>query len=168
MKDIEKMFDEGLAIVRECCGADALEGRIYRPISISNSRSRWGCCNTSADRKRHRITISGLILADEVPNDAVMSVIVHEILHSCKNGGSHKGMWKIYAVQVMRKHPELKITRTTPASMFHLEDTVNRAKKYVVKCTECGREFHRARISGCIKNPERYRCKCGGKIIRIK
>ena len=111
---------------------------------------------------------SKLILEDMVPDDAVMSVIVHEILHSCKHGGSHKGMWKIYATQVMRKHPELVITRTTPASTFHLENTVKSTKKYIVKCTQCGREYYKSRNIGCVKNPEKYRCKCGGRIVRVK
>ena len=79
MKDIEKMFDEGLRIVSESCGSDSFEGVIARPVTISNSTSRWGSCRTTADRKRHRITISKLILEDMVPDDAVMSVIVHDV-----------------------------------------------------------------------------------------
>ena len=40
--------------------------------------------------------------------------------------------------------------------------------KYIVKCKGCGQEFYYHRQGNVVKNPENYRCKCGGMLVLIK
>lgn len=35
---------------------------------------------------------------------------------------------------------------------------------YIIICNNCGKKIYRQRESKVIKNPEKYRCKCGGKL----
>lgn len=168
MKDLEKMFDEALLIVADCIGKDKIEF-IYRPITINTrAKKRWGMCRKSEDG-RNRIEISKRILNDKVDNNAVMCVIIHEILHACKDGDAHTGAWKQYAAMVNQKYPQYKISRLTPASRFGLEKEQTEKMKYAIKCTKCGNMHYSSRLSNTIKNPSGYRCAiCGGKFKRIR
>lgn len=164
--NIEKMVDEALEIVKDCIGEDKIN-RIYRPITInSRAKSRWGRCTRGS--YGYTIEISERLLGNRVPKDEVMNVIIHEILHSCKEGMSHKGMWKVYADKVNRKYPQYHITRTTSAENFGLQEEQNLIKRqYAIKCTKCGNIHYSSKLSKSIQFPERYRCGCcGGSMVR--
>ena len=167
MKDIYELFSEAYAIVEECCG-DVI-GEIT-DLSINNrSKKRWGMCHHDYKTDTFQLQISKRILADEVPYNATLSVMVHEILHSCDGGQSHTGKWKVYAKQVMDKHPDLTITRTTPAEFFRLEPREMPKRKYAIRCTKCGKVISRARMCTVIKYPELCTHKyCGGSFERVK
>lgn len=170
MRDIEAMFDEARDVVSRVVGEENI-GFIYRPITINyRAKSRWGRCECSSDRKRFRIQISYRLLSENADYDAVMSTLIHEILHACKGGQSHKGMWKTYATRVNVRFPQYNITRTTSAATFGLEmEYTIPESKYEIKCEHCGKIFHRTKMSAAVQHPERYRCGvCNGKLIRIK
>ena len=165
MKNLEKMFDEALDIVKTTIGEDKVE-YIYRPITINKRARRWGSCTSSIDG-RHRIEISDKLLDDGVSYDATMNTLIHEILHACKNGQSHKGMWKIYANKINSKHPQFNIKRTTSYAEKGIEipETV---KKYAVECEKCGFTHYGQRMSKLFKMPERYsHNNCGGHFKRV-
>ena len=167
MKNLEKMTDRAIEIVKECCGENSLT-EICRPITINTrATSRWGCCRKSGNISR--IEISSRILRDEVPEDATMSIIVHEVLHACKGTKGHTGLWKSYAWQVNRKYPELEIARTASAEKFGLEEEQKEIKRqYAIRCTHCGQMHYSSKLSKSIKFPERYRCgRCGGNLERV-
>ena len=166
MKDVNKMFDDGMNIVKECCGD------IVKPISKvsvnTRAESRWGQCKYR--NGSYEIEISYRLLSDVVPMHAAMSTMVHEILHATDSVG-HGEIWKHYARKVMQKHPELSITRTSSASKFNLpeERTTSRYKKiYAIKCMSCGKKHFSTRYSKSIQHPDWYRCKCGGKLERVQ
>ena len=35
---------------------------------------------------------------------------------------------------------------------------------HLAVCERCGQEFKRARASNLVQHPERYRCRCGGRL----
>ena len=164
MKDINLMYKTGLSIVRECCGD------IVKPISKvsvnTRAESRWGQCKYR--NGSYEIEISYRLLSDVVPMHAAMSTMVHEILHAT-DAHHHDSTWKRYARQVMRKHPELSITRTSSADKFNLPDTRRLPKyKYAIECCNCGMVHRSSRMSKSIKHPDWFSCgKCGGKFKRV-
>lgn len=40
--------------------------------------------------------------------------------------------------------------------------------RYLIKCEKCGREYPRQRCSAVVKNPKKYRCRCGGRLTVFK
>ena len=168
MRDIQLLLKDGQKIVSECIGTDKMYEIVNLKIN-TRARSRWGQCKTISKGKCE-IEISSKILDDNVPYNAVLSTMVHELLHACKGGHGHRGKWKEYANKVNSSHPELSITRCTSASFFGLKNEPRQLPKqiYVIKCTSCGNRFTRQKMSKAIKNIDRYRCgKCHGKLIVI-
>jgi predicted SprT family Zn-dependent metalloprotease len=168
MKELNEIYKKGRAIVEECCGP--VIGNIFVVKTNSRAMARWGRCDYHRGYNTYSIQISKRILADEVPYEAVLSTMIHEILHTCQGAEGHGAVWQQYARQVMRKHPELKITRTTPASAFGLgEEQAEFRQKYAIKCEKCGMTHYSSKLSRSIQHPERYRCgHCGGKMVRAK
>lgn len=168
MKNLEKLTERGFEIVKECCGADVINSNIRRPFQINwRAKTRWGQCSLVCGR--YTIEISHRILRDDVPDNAALGTIVHEILHACKGGHSHTGMWKIYANQVNAKYPELAISRCTSADKFGLEEEQREIRRrYAIRCVECGVTHYSSKKSKSIQHPDWYRCKCGGELERIQ
>lgn len=174
MKDLNALFKKGLAIVADSCGAEVI-GNIRKVTINTRAKTRWGMCkmyNSGGHYSGYIIEISDKILQDRVPEDATMSTIVHEILHACKGGHGHKGLWKQYADKVMRKYPNLTITRTASAGFFGLSSgpgsTSQVALTYLIQCTNCGLKHYSSKLSKTIKYPYKYRCgRCGGELKRI-
>lgn len=166
MKNVEALFDESLEIVKKVVGENNLI-KINRPVLINTrATSRWGLC-----KKRNNIAtieISNRILDDKVPTNAIMSVMIHEILHACKDCSGHTGTWKYYAEKVNRLYPQYKISRCASSEEFNLkEEQIELKNKYGIKCIKCGRIHYSSKLSKTIQYPERYRCHCGGKLERI-
>ena len=42
----------------------------------------------------------------------------------------------------------------------------SRPARYRLVCTRCGAELTRCRRSPLVEHPERYRCRCGGRLRR--
>lgn len=170
MKDLNKLFNEGLEIVKETCGAHVI-GNIRKVVVNTRAKTRWGLCkkyNSGGHYSGYIIEISDMILQDQVPDDATMSVIVHEILHACNGGFKHTGAWKVYADWVMSKYPNLTITRTAKAEFFGFTNNSEVIRKYAIQCVDCGMTHYSSKLSTTIKYPYRYRCaRCGGKLERL-
>ena len=167
MKDLEKMFDEALEIVKENIGDYEIR-KIVRPITINyRAKKRWGLCETSPDRAR--IEISSRILRDEIPDDATMNVIIHEILHSVKGCKGHKGLWRSLANRITR-NTKYKISKGDSAESFGLqEEQMQLMRKYACSCERCGAVIYKSRETQFIKHPEWYtHRKCGGHFKRTQ
>lgn len=164
MKDLQALFEEGLRIV-ESCGIE------HYPISKCTvnrrAKMRWGCCKIRYGT--YSIEVSDRILEDSVPDNATMSVIVHEILHATNSYG-HDWRWQRYARMVMAQYPELDIRQADAPEKFGYksEDEILRAK-YILRCTKCGHEWGHHRMSNVVKYPSLYHHqRCGGALERVK
>ena len=165
MKNLEMLFDEAIEIVKECIGEDKIEF-IYRPITVNTrAKKRWGMCTSSPDG-RHRIQISSKLLSEDVSYEATMNTIIHEILHACKKGQCHTGLWKVYANMINAGYPQFNIKRTTSYEEKGMERP-QVERRYAVKCSRCGYMHYGQRFTNIFKYPESYSHKtCGGKFIR--
>ena len=166
MKDLGKMYLEARKIVEEVCG-DVI-GDITYIETNSRAQTRWGMCKYNTQTQTYTIQISSRILADEVPYNATMSTIVHEVLHATEGGHGHKGKWASRAEKINKAHPELKITRCTSASEFGLESYKNKKPyKYAVECPSCGRVWRKRKKTALIKQPWRFQCRpCGETLVQ--
>lgn len=122
------------------------------------ARTRFGCCI----RRDGRYTIElSAKLAEEGGEDAILQVLVHEVLHTCYGCSNHGARWKGYA-QRMNDAYGYCVRRTDNYSRLGIED--DRPVRYYVVCAQCGRRIPRMKRSALVDHPERYRCACGGPL----
>lgn len=125
------------------------------------ARTRFGCCI----RKEGKYTIElSAQLAEQGSGDAILQVLVHEVLHTCYGCSNHGVRWKGYA-QRMNEAYGYHIRRTDNYIGLGLED--DRPVRYYVVCGKCGRRIPRMKRSPLVDHPERYRCACGG-VLRVE
>ena len=132
------------------------------------AKARWGLCKKFPDGT-YEIEIAKALLQDNVEDTAVKNTIIHELLHTCQGCCKHTGRWKQYADRVNRYLPQYNIKRTTSTE----EKGVELRRKtpvyhYVLRCAACGQEIKRQKKTAVVEHPEHYRCKCGGKLNRIR
>lgn len=151
MKNLKKLADECIEDLT-CLG-------IYPHCPSDNfsvnyrAKNRWGQC--ARRNGSYYITISNRLLEDNVDDHSTKQTIMHELLHSCDNCMTHKGEWKRLAGIVNAKLG-YHITRCTSASELlpkeNIEDRpIYHNTEYVIRCTNCGKEFHYYRESRFVK-----------------
>lgn len=129
----------------------------------TRAKSRFGACKVRKNtlgKRVYTIEISSEILGCETKD--ISSVIIHELLHTCRGCFNHGKKWKIYSALVKEKLG-YDISRTQTYEDFGLNKPNEKEEiKYIVKCSGCGAEFPRKRLCNLVKNPQNYRCgKCG-------
>lgn len=131
------------------------------PHVTLNTRAvaRFGCCVRRGPVCRIELA-ARLIQAGEAP---VLETLAHEVLHACRGCRNHGEHWRAYA-QRMNEAYGYRIQRTATWESMGLAD--EKPVRHLLVCESCGREFRRARSSPLVEHPERYRCKCGGHILR--
>lgn len=122
--------------------------------------SRFGCCKY----KEGRNTIEVARRVAEGPEKSCRAVLAHEILHTCWGCRNHGKRWNEYARR-MREAYGYAICRAATNEALGLEE--KRTYRYVLQCESCGAQFPRFRASSLTRHPERYRCRCGGRLIRV-
>lgn len=138
-----------------------------KPISYKSKTTKsWGNCRRTCDG--YYITVNNQLLDDDVPDKGLINTLLHELLHTIPNGMCHTGEWKKAADKVWDKLG-YKIKRTNSAEEKGISvEITQRNYNYALKCEKCGQIFGYTRMSKAVQNPDRCRCKCGGKVIRIK
>lgn len=166
MKDLQKIANECIA---ELNAIGISPAKNIRWTVNSRAKSRWGLCR-KLDRTTYEIQISDRLLQDEVSDTATKDTIVHELLHTLPRGSSHTGVWAAAAIKVNRCYPHYCIKRTTSSAEKGIEAVPREYNgKYAIRCTRCGTEIVRERMSAIIQHPERYCCaSCGGNLERIR
>lgn len=165
MKDLYKLAAQCQA---ELSAVGIPYGRVSRWTVNTRARTRWGMCK-KLPNGTFEIEIAAALLQDSVSDPAAKSTIIHELLHTVPGCTDHTGKWKVLAETVNRRLPMYQIKRTTSAQEKGLQ-TVRETPvyRYLLKCSGCGKEIRRQKKSAVIEYPERYRCTCGGKLIRIE
>ena len=165
MKDIRKLAGQCMT---DLASVDIPYGRVKLWIVNCRAKARWGLCKKRSDGY-FEIEIAEALLKDDVDDIATKNTIIHELLHTCPGCLKHTGRWKQYADKVNRLLPQYSIKRTTSAEEKGV--AVRRKEpvyRYCLKCSNCGKEILRQKKTAVIEHPERYRCKCGGKLTRIQ
>lgn len=162
MKDYMAMFNEAMNVV-ESLGIET--GNIVEVKLNYRAENRFGQCRRNNVTNTYSLNFNHLIFADESNEDEVMNTLIHEILHTCEGGMTHKGEWKRLADYVTA-NTRYNITRCTNYASFGIEKPKKEKKhNYVFVCEDCGQVFIRERSSRFTKNYHEYRCgKCGGEL----
>ena len=175
MKDLQKL-------VKECC--DELDAIAVKYSNVqkwsvnTRAKKRWGQCARIAPDS-FEISISAMLLADEVPDISAKQTIIHELLHTVDGCHDHQGKWKTYADYVNQRYPQYNIKRVSSYTEMGVTPPENRTASsagpavsgggYVLRCLGCGEVMVRLRKSRVITYYKRYRCsKCGGRLERLK
>ena len=124
-----------------------------------NSRAvrRFGRCIREGDR--YCIELSARLLSGS--ESACRTVLAHELLHTCAGCMNHGTRWKRYAARIQAALG-YEVTRSATDTALGTEPP---AAKYQIICSSCGRVLLRYRASPLTRNPERYRCRCGGTLF---
>lgn len=138
--------------------------KIEPHVSI-NARAvtRFGCCIFDGKAGSFRIEVARRVA--EGPEAGCRETLAHEVLHTCYGCRNHGKRWKEYAARMNRAYG-YTITRATTNEAMGVGES--RPYRYLFRCERCGVEFGRYRASALTRHPERYRCKCGGKIMRTE
>lgn len=123
----------------------------------TRARTRFGCCRSQMGR--HTIEVSAALLAAD--EQAVRQVLAHEVLHTCRGCANHGKAWQRWAAAMSARFG-YDIHRTDSHEALGLRD--DRPVRYVVVCSQCGSRIPRMKRSPLVEHPERYRCKCGGRL----
>ena len=155
-------FDRLLARVVDQARAIGLpvSERIHPHVAVNRRAvTRFGCCIRRGGE--YVIELSQRLL--EAPEAACMQTLAHEVLHTCPGCRNHGERWKDYARRMNRAWG-YAIARTGTCAELGVADA--RPVNHLVVCAACGMEFPRARRSPLVDHPERYRCRCGGGLVR--
>ncbi len=135
-----------------------VSARIHPHVSVnSRARTRFGCCRRVGET--YFIELSAVMLGAE--EDKVCRVLAHEVLHTCPGCANHGARWKAYAARLNAAYG-WGIVRADSFAGLGVED--GRVMKYRVVCTACGKTMERMKRSPLVDAPERYRCRCGGRL----
>lgn len=165
MKDLTKLVGE---CQRDLASLNILTGKVRNWTVNTRAKARWGyCVNVAKDL--FDIQIAAALLQDGVDDQAAKDTIVHELLHTIPGCFKHTGKWKQYANTINHLLPQYKIKRGFSYEEKCLEYPRQKPEaRYLLKCLKCGSEIGRQRMSAAVEHPEHYRCKCGGRLTRIK
>jgi len=165
MKDLMKLVGESQ---RDLASLNIRTGNVRNWSVNTRAKARWGYC-VKVSKGLFDIQIAAALLQDDVDDQAVKDTIVHELLHTIPGCFKHTGKWKQYANTINRLLPQYKIKRGSSYEEKGLEYLRPKPQcRYILKCLRCGSEIGRQRMSAAVEHPEHYRCKCGGRLTRIK
>ena len=126
----------------------------------TRAKKRYGRC--ICKNGRYEIELSAhLVHAD---SSFVYTVLAHEVLHTCPGCMNHGPHWKQYAARMGERYG-YSIART---AQYALVPGAPREAPYLLQCAACGTLFPRQRMSRSVREPGRYRCRCGGKLLRLR
>ncbi|MEG1858582.1 MAG: SprT-like domain-containing protein [Pseudoflavonifractor sp.] len=118
--------------------------------------TRFGCCVKKG--AEYTIEVSDRLLDHPA---ALRATLAHELLHTCRGCGNHGAQWKAYAAR-LGAALGCRIARTDTCQALGIPD--RKPVNHLLRCTACGLEIPRTKASPLVQHPERYRCKCGGRL----
>jgi hypothetical protein len=158
MKDLIMLYKTARSNV-ESLGIEV--GNIISVKPNNRAKSRWGQCKIEDNSDywwdtTYSININSRLLEDDIKDEKVISVIIHEILHTCEGCFNHGNLWKKYADLVNDCYSCYSIERTQCSNYFGIsvQERIE-SKKYKVVCGECGHIHYRNRMF------DTSRCTCG-------
>lgn len=162
----QNLEEIGIPVSREICPE----------IRLSKATSWYGQCqqNRVYQGKRYKFVISLSVYHLQSSEQAIRNTLIHELLHTCPGCLNHGPKWKTYASIVQKRYGYRIIRAGGDKDKDSLMEQARQQKraayetKYLLVCTKCSQQFVRFRKSNLVLHPEKYRCKCGGIIKRVK
>ena len=144
-------------------------------VQLFRSHTHLGqCCGPGTTKNKtsydYVIEVSEFVVNNSERN--LMNIILHELIHTCRDTSAHDRKWKHYA-SIANAEYGYDIKRTigdyTPGDIENLRrNKPVRERKYAVECPSCGWVWKRKTLSKLIVQPEEYTCsKCKCELRRI-
>lgn len=128
------------------------------------AKKRLGCCKKDRNTLKENFTIEISTVLDGESDQVVKEIIIHELLHTCKDCFNHGKKWKRLAALVNSAY-EYHIKTYADREILNIEEKAEGKLRYEIRCTQCRHVGYRYKRSKMIVNPHLYRCaKCGGAI----
>lgn len=160
-------------------------GQITIKIANRNNK-RYGCCKQENPDKRyktiqkngryryvkyerfekHTIEISRWVM--DLDDKIIKNTIMHELIHCMPFCNNHGEMFKRYA-KYINKNLGYDISRLGNKKEDYEKSNLEyeeKAYKYTIKCTSCGKVFNRNRLAKDFF--KKYRCLCNGKLTLLE
>lgn len=157
MANFQEMAKEVKRELETKCGFNFNDWLITFELN-NRFRTTLGDCTREYISKTAKIRIHGEMFTQGHYFE-VKQTIAHELCHVIQEGGGHGESFKCLA-SVVNQNTNYVITRTShnPAAKH------TGVYKYKIICEKCGATSLRQRATAITKNPENYRCTCGGKL----
>ncbi len=163
MNDFDSLLE---AVMEEATAAGIPVSDHIQPHVLVNRRAkkRFGQCIF----KDGTYTIELSVRLLEAPKHSCKQTIAHELIHTCQGCGNHGALFLHYA-EILNRRFGYHIKRTNSCEEMGIAPRAD-AKNvhYILLCEQCGKQIQRERYSPAVANPSRYRCRCGGRLRRIK
>lgn len=161
MTELQQHLD---ALLAQAIGQAAAVGapvssRICPQVRVNRrAKTRFGCCRASGGG--YVIEVAAALCAAR--DQAILQVLAHEVLHTCPGCANHGPAWKGWAAQMNRAYGYCIQTTDTHQALGLVDQ---RPVRYPVVCSRCGQRLPRMKRSPLVDHPERYRCRCGGRLF---
>ena len=137
-----------------------------RFVVNTRARKRFGQCQKQGGR--YVINISAFMLDERTGMNGLKSTIHHELLHTCPDCMNHGVRWKTYAAALNRAYGYCVNATNTPEE-YRVPQELQPLAKYILRCTKCGLEYKRQKMTATVSHPEKYHCgRCGVSLVRVK
>jgi predicted SprT family Zn-dependent metalloprotease len=137
MYDLNECLQECML---ELDNLDIKYGNIEKIYTNSKFSTTLGYCKKTNDSNTFVIEIAPHLLNESLDKNVLKEIIIHELLHSCKNSYNHGKNWQELANKVNNAYPQYNIH-----SSIHIEEFdkyyVNKKFKYILVCNKCGIEL---------------------------
>lgn len=131
------------------------------PMVRINTRAKSRLAQCKRNRSDNGFIIEVCSFMEQASKNSIKEILAHEILHTCPDCFNHGTKWQSHGMKMNRAHG-YNISRT--ADVINMGITIKKERNYVIQCQKCDKEIVRERMSNVIKNPENYRCSCGGNL----
>ncbi len=182
--DMQSYVDGQLAfVVRQVRDLGLIFIARINPHVYINTRAkcRFGACRKDYKTGKYIIELAEAMLT--APQEKIRQTLMHEVLHTIRGCHSHGAKWqrcadivnKTYGYNIKRAStPEENGVTDASFMEYHRKreylnsDQAAEDSKYLVVCTSCGAKFPRVKMCKIVEKPQMYRCRCGGKLERIR
>ena len=184
---LEQLFNECINELHSI-GID-MASKEYGKISIKiakRNNKRYGCCKQEEPDKKyktikkigrhrcvkyerfnkHTIEVSKWVM--DLDEKIIKNTIMHELIHCMPFCNNHGDLFKKYA-NYINKNLGYDISRLGNKKEDYENSNLEyeeKAFKYTIKCTSCGKLIHRNRLTKDFFR--KYRCLCNGKLQLIE
>ena len=157
---LNEQFNECLKIVEDL-------GITHGNIVSVKAKPTKRLANCVKDGTKYTLTFHPVLL-NKKNKLALRTTLLHEILHTCRGSMNHGRYWQ-KNVRIVNKATGYNISRLMNITDYGIteEEYITACKpKYIYVCQNCGNKHVRFRECNLTKHIERYRCGCGGELIR--
>lgn len=167
-ENLYPVFKNAMEIARKC----GLEPGEITSVKVNGrlSRALGRCTRRYSGGVYYQIELSKEMI-QKCDKRFITEVLLHEIVHTCEGCMNHGANFKRNAAKIMAKYPQYNIKRqnSPKAECNAMMRYEAREPKYILRCTKCGQEIKRFKMSKAVRHYQLYICgKCGGQLIRVK